>query len=65
LKVKSGLTRFLPARLNGSPGQPEVELVKWQGSGDLMAQAQANCYIVVPPDQERFQAGENITILSF
>jgi len=58
-----GLTRFLPAKLSGGPRCPEVELVRWHGSGDLMAAAQANCYIVVPPDRERFAAGETITIL--
>lgn len=64
-RVKTGLTRFLPARLDGTHEQPQVELVKWQGSGDLMAIAQANCYIVVPPDREQFPAGESITILTF
>ena len=61
--TKTGLTRFLPAILGGSHQRPEVELVYWQGSGDLMAVARANCYIVVPPEQERFSAGETITIL--
>jgi molybdopterin molybdotransferase len=65
LKVKPGLTRFLPARLGGSHEHPEVELVKWQGSGDLMAAAAANCYIVVPPDKQHFQAQEYVTVLSF
>jgi len=60
---RTGLTRFLPARLGGSIGQPEVELIHWQGSGDLMAAARSNCYIVVPPDRERFAAGKAITIL--
>ena len=64
-KVKTGLTRFLPARLDGSHQQPEVELVKWQGSGDLMAAAGANCYIVVPPDKEQFEVLESITVLPF
>ena len=63
--VKPGLTRFLPARLYGTHEQPEVELMKWQGSGDLMAQAQSNCYLVVPPDKEHYKAGENITVLPF
>lgn len=61
--TKTGLTRFLPARLSGSHEQPEVELLKWQGSGDLMAASQANCYIVAPPDREKFEAGEAITVL--
>ena len=60
---KTGLTRFLPAKLSGSAERPEVELIRWQGSGDLMAAARANCYIVVPPDKERFAAGEMITVL--
>lgn len=60
---KTGLTRFLPAKLGGTMPRPEVELVRWQGSGDLRAASQANCYIVVPPDKEQFNAGENITVL--
>ena len=35
--TKTGLTRFLPAKLGGTHERPEVELVRWQGSGDLMA----------------------------
>jgi molybdopterin molybdotransferase len=64
-KTKTGLTRFLPAKLGGTHEQPQVEIVKWQGSGDLMAMSRANCYIVVPPDREKFEPGENITVLSF
>ncbi len=65
LTTKTGLTRFLPAKLAGNCKQPEVELIRWQGSGDLMAVSRANCYIVVPPDRGRFSAGEAITILMF
>ncbi len=60
---KTGLTRFLPASLSGSHDLTEVELLRWQGSGDLMAAARANCYIVVPPGKEQFAAGEMITVL--
>lgn len=60
---KTGLTRFLPARFSGTHVQPEVELVRWQGSGDLMAVSRSNCYIVVPPDREQFAGGEAITVL--
>jgi molybdopterin molybdotransferase len=63
LKTKTGLTRFLPARLGGTHPRPEVEVIRWQGSGDLMSTARANCYIVVPLDRERFAAGEAMTIL--
>ena len=61
--TKTGLTRFLPAKLDGAHDRPGVELVRWQGSGDLMAASQSNCYIVVPPDCERFEAGEVVTVL--
>lgn len=60
---KTGLTRFLPAALGGTLERPEVEWIRWHGSGDLMAVAKANCYIVVPPDRPHFRAGESITVL--
>jgi len=63
--TKTGLTRFLPARLSGTHEDPEVEVVRWQGSGDLMAASRANCYIVVPPDREKFEKREAISILLF
>jgi molybdopterin molybdotransferase len=63
LTTKTGLTRFLPGKLGGSHEEPEVELVRWQGSGDLMAAAKSNCYIVVPPDREKLAAGESVTVL--
>ena len=63
IKTKTGLTRFLPALLSGGLHAPEAALVAWQGSGDLRASAQANCYIVVPPDREVMAAGEMVTVL--
>jgi molybdopterin molybdotransferase len=61
--TKTGLTRFLPGRLKGSVESPEVEWVRWQGSGDLMAAVRSNCHIVVPPDRERLEAGDAVTVL--
>ena len=46
---RTGLTAFLPARLDRSSGDPVVSLVGWQGSGDLVGVAAANCFIVVAP----------------
>lgn len=63
LITRTGLTRFLPGKLAGSPAQPEVERVHWQGSGDLMSIVNSNCYIVVPPDREELDAGETVTVL--
>lgn len=63
IKTKPGLKRFLPAILSGEFEQAEVELVRWQGSGDIAATAAANCYAVIPPDRERIAAGEWMPIL--
>jgi len=63
VRTKTGLTRFLPARLSGEFERTEVELVRWQGSGDVAAMARANCFLVVPPDRERLAAGELVSVL--
>jgi len=63
IKTKTGLKRFLPAVLSGEFERSEVELARWQGSGDIAATARANCYIVVPPDRERIAAGEWVPVL--
>ena len=63
IRTKTGLKRFLPGTLSGDFENAEVELVRWQGSGDLAAVARSNCYVVVPPDRERIPAGEWMPIL--
>jgi molybdopterin molybdotransferase len=60
---KPGLTRILPARLDSNRIRPEVRLVVWQGSGDMAANSRANCYAVLPPEVEKFYAGDIITVL--
>jgi molybdopterin molybdotransferase len=59
---KPGLTRFLPAQWSPDLNRPEVRLVGWQGSGDLAANARANCYAVLP-DGIDLKVGEVITVL--
>jgi len=63
IKTKTGLKRFLPAVLSGDFEKSDVELVKWQGSGDIASAARANCFVVVPPDRERIEAGEWVPVL--
>jgi molybdopterin molybdotransferase len=62
---KPGLTRFLPAFCTfGQEGtMPEVELVPWQGSGDIAAMARANCFLVVPEEASSLAAGAIVRIL--
>jgi molybdopterin molybdotransferase len=63
IRTKTGLRRFLPAKLSGEFEHAEVELVRWQGSGDAAALARANAYLVIAPDQERIAAGEWVPIV--
>ena len=62
-KTKTGLTRFLPAVLEGGLYDPVVEVVPWQGSGDLLAASKANCYVVISPDREIIEEGEMLTVV--
>jgi len=63
IRVNIGLRRFLPAILSDEYAAAQVELVPWQGSGDIAAQARSNCYIVIPPDRERIPAGEWVAVM--
>ncbi len=63
IQVKPGLTRFLPAILSGQYEDSQVDLVSWQGSGDIAAQARSNCYIVIPPDREQIPAGDWVPVM--
>ena len=57
---KTGLTRFLPARLS-SDGS-EIEPLTNHGSGDIPALARANAYLVTDPDREDWKAGDDIRV---
>lgn len=63
VRVKTGVKRFLPAILSGEFENTEVELLAWQGSGDIAATARANCYAVIPADRERIPAGEWVAVM--
>lgn len=58
---KTGLTRFLPARLSAEGG--EVTPEPWHGSGDVPALARSNCFLVTDEDRESWRAGEWIRVL--
>ncbi len=63
IKIKTGLKRFLPAILSGEFEHAEVQLARWQGSGDIASTALANCYIVIPPEREHIAAGDWVPVL--
>jgi molybdopterin molybdotransferase len=62
LKEKPGLAHFLPARVEWRGLTSEVRALRWQGSGDIAALAKANCFLVVPADQEEIAAGESVSV---
>lgn len=64
IRVKPGLRRFLPAMLSGQFDDTQVELVAWQGSGDIAATARANCYVVIPPEAEQIRAGTWVSVMT-
>lgn len=63
LKEKPGLTHFLPARVEWRGASPEVRALRWQGSGDIAALVQANCFLVVPAEKETIESGEHVVVL--
>jgi molybdopterin molybdotransferase len=56
---KTGLTRFLPARISCG----EVTPVDWQGSGDIPSLCRANAFLVADSGQADYAAGDLIPVL--
>ena len=64
-EVKGGMkvTRFLPTEVGGGWDGVEVGVVGWQGSGDVVANARGNGYVVLPAGVEHFPAGLTVRVL--
>lgn len=62
---RAGLTRFLPAfcTFGREFELPEASFVPWQGSGDLVALARSNCFLVIPEDAAGLEPGSVVRIL--
>ena len=60
---RAALTHFLPALVKWEQGDPVVEELPWQGSGDIVAVARANCFLVVGPAKLNLAAGEWVDVL--
>lgn len=63
VEQKTPLTMFLPARLEGEGSEVSVRAVAYQGSGDVVAVAQSDCYLVVPDTVQRLEAGAMVDVL--
>jgi molybdopterin molybdotransferase len=60
-RQKTGLTRFLPARLNSDGSQ--ITPLPWQGSGDVAGLTRANAFLVTEANRETWAAGDLIRVL--
>ena len=59
VRQKAALTHFLPARLEwDAGGVPHATELPWQSSGDIVALARGNGFIVVRPERLEMAAGE-------
>ncbi len=63
VRQKAALTHFLPAVVDWASGEPLVKELPWQGSGDIVTLAQANCFLVVPQTKLEFAAGDWVDVL--
>jgi molybdopterin molybdotransferase len=63
VKQKSRLSHFLPAKICWDSGEAEVKELPWQGSGDIVALANANCFLVVPEKRLEMEAGDWVDVL--
>ena len=61
-ETPADITRFLPAHLEANWDHATVRRIPWQGSGDLAATAQSNCFVVLPPETA-IEAGAAVQVL--
>ncbi|HEY4877488.1 MAG TPA: gephyrin-like molybdotransferase Glp [Candidatus Acidoferrales bacterium] len=63
LDEKPHLAHFLPARLSWPGGEPSVEAIHWEGSGDIGSVVRGNCFLVVTESKLKYAAGEWASVL--
>ena len=60
---KGPMTHFLPARIEWEGREARVSQLPWQGSGDIVALALANGFLVVGPERPDIAPGEWVDVL--
>lgn len=60
---KAAVAHFLPARVGWQDGFPAVEVILWEGSGDMGAVVRGNCFLVVHESKLNLEAGEWVDVL--
>ena len=62
-RLKSDRPTYHPAVLTFEPSGPAVEPAPWFGSADLRGLANANAFVILPPGDEIFPAGQSCDVL--
>ena len=60
---KAPMAHFLPARVSWPDGEPVVEDLTWEGSGDIGSVVRGNCFLVVHETKLKLAAGEWVDVL--
>src|SRR5258708_13692747 len=63
VREKGPMTHFLPARIEWEGREARVTQLPWQGSGDIVALALANAFLVVGPERPDIPVGEWVDVL--
>jgi molybdopterin molybdotransferase len=60
---KGEMVHFLPARIDWDGREARATQLRWQGSGDIVALAQANGFLVIGPERPEIAVGEWVDVL--
>src|SRR5579872_36833 len=60
---KGPMTHFLPSRIEWEGREARVTQLPWQGSGDIVALALANGFLIVGPERPEIAAGEWVDVV--
>ena len=63
VREKGPITHFLPARIEWEGREARVSQLPWQGSGDVVALALANGFLIVGPERREIAPGEWVDVL--
>ena len=63
VREKGPTTHFLPARIEWEGREARVTQLPWQGSGDIVALALANGFLIVSPDRPEIEPGEWVDVI--
>jgi molybdopterin molybdotransferase len=63
VREKGPMVHFLPARIEWEGREARVSQLPWQGSGDIVALALANGFLVVGPERPEMAVGDWVDVL--